>query len=315
MLSSRYIGTTVFCFLLIAPLSLFADTLIPFTTEPVLADPDDEIHPPVAEIKTRDDLDGLWNNMSIHFYNNVSYVNEHAFTFLWNFGDGSEQTKVPDPVHEYEEPGFYTVTLIIYGEQSTYDMDTLEIWVQRNYGDTEIIIKAMDWHSSKTFRDPGPDQMSKVAVQRGGWVAYLCDLKADDRVEVKVTVVGDRPADVFLFKEEEFQAYKDGPEVDFVQYVIKGTKTGTIGEFFYHFRAERTERYYVVIDNRDWPQGTDATAPVDYTISITPIHETGPPPRDIWDILCNSWTYLIGFGLVLVVLKELNISRKERVRR
>jgi len=309
MHSGRLIGTVVLFLLLVALVQIIVDNPPPVTTEPVLAYPDDDMPPPVADIKVREDLDKLWTNISIHLYNNVSYINEHGLTFLWNFGDDSEQTNDPNPIHVYGRPGIYTVTLVIYDIQSASGGDTLNIWVRDNYGDTEIIIKAIDPYSQRTFKDPVPDQLTSVAVQRGGWVAYLCEFKTDRGIKVKVTIIGDRPVDIFLFEEEGFQTYMNGPEVDFVRYEVKGTASGVTGEFNYTYRAERAGRYYVVIDNTDWPPGTNAEGPVDYTVSIEPLAYTGPPD-DIWDRLGDLMCPTIGLVFLVAIIAVIISLRK-----
>ena len=294
---------------MVALVQIIVDNPPPVTTEPVLAYPDGDMPPPVADIKVREDRDKVWTNISIHFYNNVSYINEHGLTFLWNFGDDSEQTNDPNPIHVYERPGTYTVTLVIYDKQSASDQDSLILWVRDNYGDTEIIIKALGPHSQGTFKDPGRDQLTKVAVQRGGWVAYLCEFKTDRGMKVMFTIIGDRPVDLFLFEEEEFQTYMNEPEVDFLRFEVKGTASGVTGEFNYTYRAERTGRYYVVIDNKNWPPGTNAEGPVDYTVSIEPLVFTGPPD-DIWDRLGDLVCPTIGLLFLVAIIAVINLLGK-----
>ncbi len=240
---------------------------------------DPENHDPVAVASVQEDPNDLWTNMSIHFSSAGSYDidGEGRISFAWDFDDGSDPSTLANPTHVFEEPGTYIVRLTVIDQKQVSATDTLELTVQRNYGDTDIIIKALDPKSTKTFKDPAPDQMTQVAVMRTGWVAYLCDLKKGDPMDVKVTIIGDRPADVYLFSEVHFQTYKRNPQATFVPFEAKGYKQGVTGDFSYTFTPRETDRYYIVIDNKDWPLGTDTEGPVDYTVSITPKWE---PPSD-----------------------------------
>ena len=49
-------------------------------------------------------------------------------------------------------------------------------------------------------------------------------------------------------------------------------------EFIYTFKAKDTGRYYIVVDNKDAPQGTETEGPVDYTIEIDPRWEITDVP-------------------------------------
>ena len=210
-------------------------------------------------------------------------------SFTWDFDDGTDPSTLANPDHIYEDPGTYNVVLTVIDQKNTIDTAPLTLTVQRNYGDSDIIIKAVDPKTEDTFRDPVPDQMDQVAVMRTGWVAYLCDLKKDESIKVKVTIIGDRPADVYLFSEVHFQTYKRNPQVTFVPFEAKGYKQGATGDFSYEFTPRETDRYYIVIDNKDWPMGTETEGPVDYTISIDPQWEVEPVPS-------------IPVGLVLVAI-------------
>jgi PKD repeat protein len=235
---------------------------------------DPENHQPVAVANIQEDPDDLWTNMSLHFSSTGSYDidGEGRISFAWDFDDGTDPSTLANPIHVYEDPGTYTVVLTVIDAKATIDTATLTLTVQRNYGDTDIIIKALDPNSKKVFKDPvpDPDQIQQVAVMRTGWVAYLCDLKKDQRMDVKITIIGDRPADIYLFSEVHFQTYKRNPQVTFVPFEAKGYKQSATGEFTYSFTPRETDRYYIVIDNKDWPLGTETEGPVDYTVSVKP---------------------------------------------
>jgi len=241
---------------------------------------DPQNHPPVAVANIQEDPDDLWTNMSLHWTSTGSYDidGEGRISFTWDFDDGSDPSTLANPIHTYEDPGTYNVILTVIDQKNVIATDTLTLTVQRNYGDSDLIIKALDPNTQKTFKDPVPDQMSQVAVMRTGWVAYLCDLKKGDAMEVKITIIGDRPADIYLFSEVHFQTYKRNPLVTFVPFEAKGYKQAATGEFVYTFTPRETDRYYIVIDNKDWPLGTETEGPVDYTISIDPLWESDPTP-------------------------------------
>ncbi|MCK5253152.1 MAG: PKD domain-containing protein, partial [Thermoplasmata archaeon] len=230
---------------------------------------DPQNHPPFANADIQEDPDDLWTNMSLHFTSTGSYDidGEGRISFTWDFDDGTDPSTLANPIHVFEDPGTYNVILTVIDQKNTIDTASLTLTIQRNYGDSDIIIKAVEPNTEKTFKDPVPDQMQQVAVMRTGWVAYLCDLKKDEAIKVKVTIIGERPADIYLFSEVHFQTYQRNPQVTFVPFEAKGYKQGATGEFNYEFTPRETDRYYIVIDNKDWPMGTETEGPVDYTVS------------------------------------------------
>ena len=281
---------------------------IAFAVEPVFATPieDPENHPPVAAASIQEDHEDLWTNMSLHFSSVGSYDidGEGRISFTWNFDDGTDPSILANPIHVYEDPGTYTVRLTVIDAKNVIDTDSLVLTVQRSYGDTDIIIRAVDPHTLRTYFDPPKDDIVHVAVKRHGWVAYRCDLKAYDEIFVRITIIGDHPADVYLFKEADFQTYKDNPQVNSVPSEAEGSEQGALGEFKYSFKPRDTDRYYIVIDNKDWPMGTDTEGPVDYTISIKPNWITEGHPLDgdpdyLWIIL-GTFAIIAVFAVVLI---------------
>jgi len=246
-------------------------------------------HPPVAVASIQED--DLWTNMSLHFSSTGSYDIDGMgrISFTWDFDDGTSPSTLANPIHMYEDPGTYNVRLTVYDANNVSTSDDLVLKVQRNYGDTDIVIKAVDPTTQKTFYDPAQGDLQQVAVMRDGWVAYLCDLRADQEIIVKITIIGDRPADIYLFEEVHFYTYKRNPQVTFVPFRADGFKHNATGVFDYSFTASETDRYYIVIDNKDWPLGTDTEGPVDYNISIDPNYppmvangEILEDPDDLW---------------------------------
>jgi hypothetical protein len=57
----------------------------------------------------------------------MDQMNEPKFT--WNFGDGSAESQEPKPVHTYEKPGNYAVTIKIVDATGETGWDELEIEV------------------------------------------------------------------------------------------------------------------------------------------------------------------------------------------
>ena len=62
-----------------------------------------------------------------------SFINRtlNGISFLWDFGDGTTSTE-PNPLHEYAEPGFYTVTLTVDGGNCGSDAITKENFIEVN---------------------------------------------------------------------------------------------------------------------------------------------------------------------------------------
>ena len=253
---------------------LDGDSPIPVAVEPALADSpeDDENHPPVAVATIQEDPGSLWTGMSIHFSSNGSYDidGNGSINFTWDFGDGTDPSTLANPVHVYEVPATHNVTLTVIDQSKVIAQDALNLSVRRNYGNTELIIEAVGSNTQKIFYDPAQGDLQKAAVMRDGWVAYQCDLRADQDLIVNITIIGERPADIYLFNEVNFQTYKNNPQVTFVPFMADGFELGATGEFNYLFTASETDRYYIVIDNKDRPLGTDTEGPVDYTIIIDP---------------------------------------------
>lgn len=246
-------------------------------------------HPPVAEASVQEEPTDLWTNMSIRFSSSGSYDfdGEGRISFSWDFGDGSNISREAYPVHVFREPGMYEVTLTVVDQKGVVDMESFVLTVRRDYGDSDVVIKALEHGGRNTFWSPGPD-LQRVAVRRNGWVAYMCDLEKGDGIDVSVTVLGDRPVDVYLFRHEEFLTYMHEPSDEWFVSRAEMAELGLTGELSYDLFAPATDRYYVVVDNRDLPPGTDTQGPVDYTISIgSRWWSTGSPdvPNGTWSLL------------------------------
>ncbi len=277
MRSWRMVATLAIGFLLLPHALMVGHPGTPLGIESAFAQPGGENLPPVAVASILEHPDDLWTNVPVHFSSEGSHDDEDGMAFAWDFGDGSGGTSGPEPVHTYTSPGPYTVVLTVVDRHGAADTDHLDLYVFYNYGDTEVIVKAIDeLFTQKPFRDPWYDMFPSVAVQRGGWVAYLCILRAGQGINVTFTIPGERPADIHLFREADFQTYRDGPSDVDVTSEARGSFQNVTGEVTYRYRAGEGDRYYVVIDNRDRPPSADTWGPVNYTLII----ESLPPERD-----------------------------------
>ena len=261
-------------------------------------------HPPVPEMDVLDDQDDLWTNMTIRFSSVGSYDidGEGRISFAWDFGDGSDPSTLANPTHVYDYAGSYIVTLTVIDANNVAVSKTMTLTIKRNYGDSDIVVKSIDRNSDpdKIWRDPEPGQIEQVAVMRDGWVAYLIDVKKEQEFRVKVTIIGDRPADIYLLKDIHFQTYKRNPQVTFVPFEAQGYKQGATGEYEYLYTPKEGGRYYVIIDNKDWPMGTDTQGPVDYTIEIQPKWEVDEGPLPVpWAALTLGAIAVVSFALAV----------------
>ncbi|MCK5415185.1 MAG: PKD domain-containing protein [Thermoplasmata archaeon] len=279
-------------------------------SSPVLAEPitDPPNHPPVANCSVRED--DLWTNMTVHFSSSGSYDidGEGRISFTWDFGDGSNMSTLANPTHEYTDPGSYNVTLTVIDQKHMVDEDHLDLTVHRDYGQTDVIIKAIGPKSRETFFDPEAGQIEQTAVKRDGWVAYRCDLEKGDAMRVTVYVIDDRPVDLYLFKHEDFVTYMDGPWNESMDPEVH--KAGLTDELSFDFQARKEGRYYVVIDNRALPP-THMQGPVEYTIYIDPWLEGGEVDYEPWCV--SGWLAIVMAPVpVAMVVVIVLLSRRER---
>ena len=96
----------------------FADSSEDEWDEPVVTPPHPYPFPPVANCEILEDPDDLWTYIPINFSSNGSYCRPGLYsgwyiTFSWDFGDGTDPSTLANPVHIYEEPGTYNVTLTV----------------------------------------------------------------------------------------------------------------------------------------------------------------------------------------------------------
>lgn len=260
---------------------------------------------PVACAGLLDDPTDLWTGFPVHFTSNGSHAAVGPVNLTWDFGDGTESSSLADPVHTYEEPGTYNVTLTVVDRDNQIARDTIALEVRPDYGDTGIVIKAVDPRSTWEFFDPQRGEVSQVAVKGHGWVAYLCELRAGQEITVRFTVIGDHPADLLLLRAADFAAYGNGSMPDAVPTIEVGSQQAVLGQFRYRFKAPGDDRYYIVIDNQDWPEGTPTEGPVDYTISVEPeVPSTEYDPRTVWVPMAVSFlaVFLIILALIGVVM-------------
>jgi gliding motility-associated-like protein len=68
--------------------------------------------------------EALDNNPTISYFN----YSENANEYFWNFGDGETSTEF-EPVHTYQEPGYFENELIVFSEFGCSDTSMLTIKV------------------------------------------------------------------------------------------------------------------------------------------------------------------------------------------
>jgi hypothetical protein len=254
----------------------------------------------------------LWTDMPIRFSPGDPLYIEDAVSFTWEFGDGSEVSTHAYPVHEYKDPGYYTVNLTTIDKNDQVDTSSLILFIQRDYGDTEVVLKAVERRRWGTFLDPDPNATEQAAVRRGGWVAYMCEFGSNQMIEVGITIIGDRPVDVYLFEYFDFQTYQNNADLDLVPFEEQGSAQNFTGEFGYSFIAPPGSGiYFIVIDNRDRPLGTYTEGPVDYTISIVS-RQIEEEEQDWWETICAANWPLIGLVIVPIAMVIVLILLREK---
>lgn len=82
--------------------------------------------PPVADF-TSDITSGL-EPLTVEFYDNSSAGNGSLTGWLWSFGDGSTSA-LRNPIHTYQDPGLYTVRLIVTNEYNLRDTLTVADYI------------------------------------------------------------------------------------------------------------------------------------------------------------------------------------------
>lgn len=91
----------------------------------------DQLH---ADFIVDDDDRIIIENQEIQFiFTGNDDGERNISTYEWNFGDGSPISNEQNPIHQYNNPGTYTVTLRIIDENSEFDMEikTAYIIVQK----------------------------------------------------------------------------------------------------------------------------------------------------------------------------------------
>jgi len=68
---------------------------------------------PVASLQVAFSQDFSCRNQPIHFFNESLILEDTAFQYIWDFGDGTPGSFQPNPTHNYNLAGEYTVRLIV----------------------------------------------------------------------------------------------------------------------------------------------------------------------------------------------------------
>ncbi len=86
----------------------------------------------IIEVFNRPIADFTIKSPVLYIPDDIMYIrNDSRFAtrFEWDFGDGTTSTE-PQPTHQYQEEGFYDITLTAYNEQGCMDVYTMEGIVQ-----------------------------------------------------------------------------------------------------------------------------------------------------------------------------------------
>jgi len=103
----------------------------------------------------------LYANCSVEFIN----ASSGATTYLWDFGDGNASNEA-DPIHAYDTPGTYTITLTV-SDEDTEDTATQTVQV----GESTKFKKQF------TLPVPATRNMQVMNASNGGYVGIASGLK------------------------------------------------------------------------------------------------------------------------------------------
>ncbi len=98
----------------------------------------------IIEVFNRPIADFTIKSPVLYIPDDIMYIrNDSRFAtrFEWDFGDGNTSTEA-QPIHRYEEQGFYDITLTAYNDQGCLDIVTLESIVQVKNGGRLLVPNA-----------------------------------------------------------------------------------------------------------------------------------------------------------------------------
>lgn len=85
---------------------------------------------PVASLQVAFSQDYSCRNLPVHFFNESMIIEDTAFQYIWDFGDGSPGSFQPNPTHNYNLAGEYTVNLIVITVSGCIDSAKNSITIQ-----------------------------------------------------------------------------------------------------------------------------------------------------------------------------------------
>jgi PKD repeat protein len=141
-----------------------------------------------------------------------------AIAYLWNFGDGSDMSDMPNPMHEYTTAGLYIATLAVTDDDADSDSDSVQVAVS----DDVLII-----NPTEVTMDPSGDEQG-FSVSEGTPPYHYELFGAEDTVDTVVLIDhGDGTATVRV-NPIGLNPPSPGSHTD-------TTRTGTVEETLYVF--------------------------------------------------------------------------------
>lgn len=85
---------------------------------------------PVASLQVAFSQESSCRNLPVHFFDQSIITGDHAFQYIWNFGDGSPGSFQQDPTHLYAAAGEYNVSLVVISTIGCIDSASATVSVQ-----------------------------------------------------------------------------------------------------------------------------------------------------------------------------------------
>lgn len=76
---------------------------------------------PVASLQVGFSQDYSCLNLPVHFFDESIIIEDTAFQYIWDFGDGTPGSFQPDPIHNYNLAGEYIVRLVVISTSGCID--------------------------------------------------------------------------------------------------------------------------------------------------------------------------------------------------
>jgi len=85
---------------------------------------------PVASLQVAFSQDYSCRNVPVHFFDESIIIEDTAFQYIWNFGDGSPNSYQKNPTHNYNLAAEYSVSLIVISTSGCIDSARNSIVIQ-----------------------------------------------------------------------------------------------------------------------------------------------------------------------------------------